>query len=414
MKNLIKVAFLTSITTAAIVYVLLEWPPLRSSARGPEVSWASPGGSGAEPTAEPARLEASPDADEQNNIEVYRKYSAGVVNIASKVIARDQFLRAYPVEAGSGSGVVLDASGNIVTNFHVIEPSLVPESRGELEVTLADRSKYPGKIVGTDPSNDLAVIKIDAPADKIHPIPLGRSNTLLVGQKVLAIGNPFGYERTLTVGVVSALNRSIRAETGQVIDNIIQTDAAINPGNSGGPLLNRAGEVIGINSQIISPGGGDNAGNVGIGFAIPADTVKKISTDLVSFGYVKRPWVGLPLGHDIISLEEIPQRLLRQLGINVDEGYMVTNLPDGSPMIAAGLRPARLVQYGFYTYPVGGDILIGFQGKPIASMPDVASAIDRMKKGDKVTFTIIRGNQKMDLTATLQETPPPSQARRSR
>ncbi len=403
MKNLIKVAFLTSVTTAAIVYVLLEWRPLRSAgARPPEVSWAEPG----EPAPLPApaaALQANvpPDGDEQNNIDVYRKYSPGVVNIASTTLARDIFLRPYPVEAGTGSGVILDSNGNIGTNYHVVEDSL---NGGELEVTLADQTKYKAKVVGTDPNNDLAVIKIDAPADKLHPIPIGRSSGLQVGQKVLAIGNPYGYERTLTTGVISALGRSIRAETGQVIENIIQTDAAINPGNSGGPLLNRAGQIIGINAQIVSPSG---AGNVGIGFAIPADTVSRIVSDLIAYGYVKRPWVGLVMS-DLFPMEGYPDRLAAQLGITPSRGYMVMDLRPGSPMATAGIRAARQqVQYGFRIYPVGGDVLIAFQGKEITSLPDVATDIDHRKAGDKVTFTILRGTQQMDIAVTLQETPPP-------
>lgn len=401
MRNLIKVAILTSVTTAAIVYVLLEWRPLRSAgARSPEVTWAEPG-TGTLPTATPA-AESAPDSDEQNNIEVYRKYSPGVVNIASTILARDIFLNAFPVEAGTGSGVILDTNGNIGTNFHVVEPAL--KGGGELEVTLADRTKYKAKLVGIDPSNDLAVIKIEAPTGKLHRIPIGRSAGLQVGQKVLAIGNPYGYERTLTTGVISALGRSIRSETGQVIENIIQTDAAINPGNSGGPLLNRTGEIIGINAQIVSPGG---AGNVGIGFAIPADTVDRIVRDLISYGYVKRPWVGLNMS-ELFPIEAYPERLLAQLGIPPTRGYMVGDLPEGSPMAAAGIRSARQqVQYGFRIYPVGGDILVSFQGKEITSLPDFMTEIDHLKVGEKVAFAILRGAQKMNVSVTLQVTPPP-------
>jgi len=353
------------------------------------------------PAAAASPAEIAPDGDEQNNIDVYRKYSPGVVNIASTILQRDIFLRPFSVEAGTGSGVILDANGNIGTNFHVVEPAL---NSGELEVTLADRTKYKAKLTGIDPSNDLAVIKIDAPGGKLHPIPIGRSAGLQVGQKVLAIGNPYGYERTLTTGVISALGRSIRSETGQVIENIIQTDAAINPGNSGGPLLNRSGEIIGINAQIVSPGG---AGSVGIGFAIPADTVSRIVGDLISYGYVKRPWAGFRPS-DLFPMEGFPDRLSSQLGITPSQGYMVMDLPEGSPMAAAGIRAARQqVQYGFRIYPVGGDVLLAFQGKAITSVPDVGTEIDHLKSGDKVKFTILRGTQRMDISVTLQETPPP-------
>jgi S1-C subfamily serine protease len=399
MKNLTKVAFLTSLTTAAIVYVLLEWRPLRSAgARSPEVTWAEPG------TAAPAAAiaaAAAADDDEQNNIDIYKKYSPGVVNIASTTLARDFFLRPFPVEAGTGSGAILDLNGNVVTNFHVVEASM---NGGDIEVTLADKSKYKARIVGVDPSNDLAVIRIDAPKDKLHSIPLGKSNALLVGQKVLAIGNPYGLERTLTTGIISALGRSIEAENGRIIENIIQTDAAINPGNSGGPLLNRAGEIIGINAAIVSP---TNSGNVGIGFAIPADTVGRVVADLLAYGYVKRPYVGLS-AQDLFPMEGFPEPLATRLGIPQSRGFMVINLRPGTPMAQAGIRAAQQqYQFGFRIYPAGGDILVGFQGKDIVNLSELATAIDHQKAGDKVTFTILRGNQKMDVSVTLQETPPP-------
>jgi S1-C subfamily serine protease len=400
MKNPIKVAFLTSLTTAAIVYVLLEWRPLRSAgARAPEVSWAEPGTavSGAA-----AAAAVAADDDEQNNIDIYKKYSPGVVNIASTALARDFFLRPFPVEAGTGSGAILDLNGNIVTNFHVVEGSM---NGGDIEVTLADKSKYKARVVGIDPSNDLAVIRIDAPKAKLHTIPVGKSAGLLVGQKVLAIGNPYGLERTLTTGVISALGRSIEAENGRIIENIIQTDAAINPGNSGGPLLNRAGEIIGINAAIVSP---TNSGNVGIGFAIPAETVTRVVTDLLAYGYVKRPYVGLSV-RDLFPMEGYPQPLADRLGIPASRGFMVINLRPGTPMAQAGIRAAQeQYQFGLQIYPAGGDILVGFEGKDFATLPELAGAIDHFKAGDKVTFTILRGSRKMDVPVTLQETPAPS------
>jgi S1-C subfamily serine protease len=397
MKNLIKVAFLASLTTAAIVYVMLEWRPLRAGARSPEVSWAEPG------TAIPAAAITAPapaeaDDDEQNNIDIYKKYSQSVVNIASTVLARDFFLRPFPVEAGTGSGAMIDTKGNIVTNFHVVEPSLSPNG-GELEVTLADKSKYKAMIVGVDPSNDLALIKIDAPQSKLRPIPIGTSGGLLVGQKVLAIGNPYGLEGTLTTGVISALGRSIEAENRRIIENIIQTDAAINPGNSGGPLLNRSGEIIGINAAIVSP---SNSGNVGIGFAIPADTVRRVVGDITTYGYVRRPYVGVG---DVISMNQYPEDLLRRLGISTTKGFMVMSVAPGSPAAKAGMRPGQRIRYGYREYGRDGDILIGFNGKDVTSVQELATQIDHHKAGDKVTFTVLRGNQKINLVVTLEETP---------
>ena len=400
MNTLIKVAFLTSISTAALVYVLLEWRPMRTEgSRGPEVSWAATEVSRTTTAAEAAALPAAPDnPDEQNNIEIYRKYSAGVVNITSTALAMNFRYQVFPVEAGTGSGLIVDSNGTIVTNYHVIQPSL---NGGGIEVTLADKTKYKATVVGTDESNDLAVVKILAPKDKLLPIPLGKSTGLLVGQKVLAIGNPFGFERTLTTGIISATGRSIQAENRRIIENIIQTDAAINPGNSGGPLLNSSGEVIGINAQIVSPSSG---GSVGIGFAIPVDTVKRVVGDILSFGYVKRPYVGLG---DTYPMEGYPEDLGRRLGIPPSRGFMLLEVRRGSPAAQAGLRPASSqARVGFRIYPVGGDILIGFEGKEISSPQQVAAEIDHHKADERVTFTILRGGQKMDVPIVLQETPP--------
>jgi len=398
MKTLIKVAFLTSITTAAVVYVLLEWRPLRTEgARVPEVTWAQPAAIpvSTPAAAAPARA-GSLSLDEQNNIEIYRKYSAGVVNVTSSALALNSRFQVVPVEQGTGSGVILDSNGNIVTNYHVIEPSLV--DGGGLEVTLADKTKYQARIVGKDKSNDLAVIKIEAPKERLSAIPLGQSAGLLVGQKVLAIGNPFGYERTLTSGIISATGRSIQAENGRIIENIIQTDAAINPGNSGGPLLNSSGEMIGINAQIVSP----SSGSIGIGFAIPSDTVRRVVDDLIKYGYVKRPYVGIGR---VWPMDDYPMALAQQLGIPPNRGFMIWEVAPGSPAAQAGIRPAtRSARWRFSTYPVGGDILVAFEGKEISSLPEVAAAIDHHKGGDRVIFTILRGGQKMDIPVVLRET----------
>ena len=403
-NNVLKIAFLSSLTTAALVYVLVEWRPLRSETLPtPEVSWAA----GGEPVS-PGLIAALPqpdgrfEADEQNNIDIYKKYSAGVVNITSTTIRVDIFRQlAVPVEAGSGSGAILDDKGHIVTNFHVIEPSV---QRGELIVTLADKSQLKATIVGFDASSDLAVIKIDLPADKPPVIPLGTSKDLVVGQKVLAIGNPFGYERTLTTGIISATGRSIQAENGRVIRDIIQTDAAINSGNSGGPLLNSRGEMIGINSAILSPA---QSGNIGIGFAIPADTVRRVVGDLISVGYVRRPDHGITYA---VSMELYPEPLLTQLGIPTQEGFMIYDVAPNGPAARAGIRPAtRQIIYRQRRYRVDGDILLAFDGQAIASEQELWSAMDRHKAGDKVAFTIQRGKQKLDIPVVLQEAPPPNQ-----
>ena len=387
MKNIIKVAFLSSIITAAMVYVVLEWRPLRSeTARAPEVSWASSVASS--PAAVPAvRL----SDEERNNIEVYQKYSQGVVNITTTTVGYDFFLRPVPMESGTGSGAIIDTQGHIVTNFHVIREA------ERLEVTLPDKTKHIAKVVGSDPNNDLAVIQIDLPRAGLIPIPVGTSKGLQVGQKVLAIGNPYGLERTLTTGIISSLGRSIQAENGRVIEDIIQTDAAINPGNSGGPLLNSEGQIIGINTAIVS-------GGVGLGFAIPADTVRRITSDLVTLGYVRRPYLGVSQ-RGLIALIDVPW-LADGLRLSTEVGLLVVTVQPNSPAALAGIHGAsQEVIVRNYRVPAGGDVILAFQGKEVNSLQDLAREIDRYKPGDKVAVTILRGNKKTDLPVVLQEAP---------
>ena len=387
MKNIIKVAFLSSIITAAMVYVVLEWRPLRSeTARAPEVSWASSVASS--PAAVPA---ARLSDEERNNIEVYQKYSQGVVNITTTTVGYDFFLRPVPMESGTGSGAIIDTQGHIVTNFHVIREA------ERLEVTLPDKTKHIAKVVGSDPNNDLAVIQIDLPRAGLIPIPVGTSKGLQVGQKVLAIGNPYGLERSLTTGIISSLGRSIQAENGRVIEDIIQTDAAINPGNSGGPLLNSEGQIIGINTAIVS-------GGVGLGFAIPADTVRRITSDLVTLGYVRRPYLGVSQ-RGLIALMDVPW-LADGLRLSTEVGLLVVTVQPNTPAALAGIHGAsQEVIVRNYRVPAGGDVILAFQGKEVNSLQDLAREIDRYKPGDKVAVTILRGNKKTDLPVVLQEAP---------
>ena len=392
MRNLIKVAFLSSIITAAMVYVLLEWRPLRSElSRPPEVSWAS-SPSGATSPAGPAAAPLTDD--ERNNIEVYQKYSQGVVNITSTSVACcDFFLRPVP-QSGMGSGAIIDAQGHIVTNFHVVQDAEL------LEVTLPNKTKHKARVVGTDPNNDLAVIQIDARTG-LTPIPLGTSKGLQVGQKVLAIGNPFGLDRTMTTGIISALGRSIQAPNGRIIDDIIQTDASINHGNSGGPLLNNQGQIIGINTAIFSP---NDTGNYGIGFAIPADTVRRIADELVRLGYVRHAYLGVdPRG--LIPLADI-RGLADALDVNTEGGLLVINVPPNGPLAEAGIREAnRRVRVGNVVLPAGGDVILAIQGKNVNSFLELATEVDRYKPGERITVTVLRGNRKIDLQVTLQELP---------
>jgi len=389
MKNLLKVAFLSSLITAAVVYVILEWKPLRSEfSRPPEVSWASTP-AGITTAVPPAGL----SEEERNNIEIYQRYSPGVVNITTTTIGYDFFLRPVPMESGTGSGAVIDDQGHIVTNFHVVRGAET------LEVTLPDKSKHEARVIGADPDNDLAVIQISVPRGRLISIPLGASKGLQVGQKVLAIGNPYGLERTLTTGVISSLGRSIQAENGRIIEDIIQTDAAINPGNSGGPLLNSQGQMIGINTAIYSP---SNSGSVGIGFAIPADTVRRITGDLLTTGYVRHLWLGVG---STVNLADFPD-LANALRLGTDRGLMIIETYQNSPASRAGLRGATdVVRVGRRRLPVGGDVILEFQGKAINSAQELASEIDHYKAGDKVTVTVLRGNRKVDIPVTLEEAP---------
>jgi S1-C subfamily serine protease len=326
--------------------------------------------------------------EEEINIRVYRAASPAVVNITTTAVAYDFFLNAIPKE-GTGSGAIIDRSGHILTNFHVIDGAR------RLEVTLADGSKWPAQPVGADPSNDLAVIKIDAPADKLTILPLGDSSKLIVGQKVLVIGNPFGFERTLTGGIVSSVGRSIRAENGRLIRGIIQTDAAINPGNSGGPLLNSSGEVIGVSTAIFSPSGG----SVGVGFAVPINTAKRIISELITRGYVARPYLGVA-GHMIFPA------LAQALRLPVTEGIMVVEVTPGSPAQRAGIRGGdRAVQVGNMIVRVGGDIITEVDQVKVRTFEELSDFIDSKQPGDTVSLTFNRQGKINVVEVRLRERP---------
>jgi putative serine protease PepD len=329
------------------------------------------------------------DDDEANNIEIYKRVSPAVVNITSTTVDFDFFFNAMPKQ-GSGSGSIIDAEGHILTNYHVIE-----EAR-TLEVTLSDKHKLKAKPVGIDPSNDLAVIQIETSRKSpLEFVQMGSSSNLQVGQKVLAIGNPFGLEGTLTTGVISSLRRSIRAENGKLIDDVIQTDAAINPGNSGGPLLNSRGELIGINSQIFSMSGG----NIGIGFAVPVNTAKRIIPDLISEGRVRRPYVRL-YGY------EITPELAEALDLPVDHGFLIARVQPDDSFGQAGIRGGRQAYLvGNSMMILGGDILAEVDGQSIDSKPQLDRIIDNKKPGEAVTVKIYRQNRPMTLKVALIERP---------
>ncbi len=327
--------------------------------------------------------------EERIVIGVYKKVSPAVVHIASIAVAYDFFFNQVP-QAGTGSGFLIDEQGHIVTNNHVVEDAR------SLEVTLADGTKVPATLVGRDPNNDLAVIKISVPGRALPVIPLGDSAALQVGQLAIAIGNPFGLDRTITTGVISSLNRSLRAENNREMRGIIQTDAAINPGNSGGPLLNSRGEVIGINTAIFSPSGG----SVGIGFAIPVNTAKRLVPQLIATGRVRHPWLG-------IAGITLSSDLARALDLPVEKGVLVAQVYPRSPAARAGLRGGqRRVRVGNTILAVGGDILTAADGKPVESMDRLVAYLDDEKGvGQAVELTLRRGKETVRLSVTLGELP---------
>jgi S1-C subfamily serine protease len=323
------------------------------------------------------------DPEEQNNITVYKRNIPAVVNITSRAMAFDFFYGLVPQE-GQGSGFIIDKEGHILTNYHVIA-----EAR-QVEVTLHNRRKYKAQVIGTDRSHDLAVIKISAP--DLTPATLGDSKSLVVGQKVYAIGNPFGLAGTLTQGIVSSI-RSVSEPDGTKIDEAIQTDAAINPGNSGGPLLNYHGEVIGINSIIASSVGQ----SAGIGFAIPINTAKAVLNDLVTIGRVRRPALGirsLPIGPE----------LAQEIGLPADYGVLIVQVVPGGAADRAGLKGGNERAYlGNTPIMLGGDLIVAIDGQPIEDQRDLSDMMNQHRAGDTVTVTIYRGKKKMDVKVTLGE-----------
>ena len=327
--------------------------------------------------------------EEEAVISVYRSASLGVVHITSTVLSQDFFFRVVP-ERGSGSGFVVDEKGLILTNNHVVE------NAETIEVTLADKIKVPAKLVGRDPSNDLAVIRINPGKESLVPLRLGNSAQLQVGQTAIAIGNPFGLERTVTRGVVSALGRSLKSDSGRQIRNVIQTDAAINPGNSGGPLLNSRGEVIGVNTAIFTPSGG----SVGIGFAVPANTVKRLRPQLIAKGRASHTWMG-------INGLDINLAVAKALSLPAKEGVMISQVAANGPAARAGLRGSqRRVRVGNYMVTVGGDIIQTLDGQKIASVDDLTAFLDEHKiVGDEVRVEALRDGKPLAVTVRLGELP---------
>ncbi|CAI9111042.1 OLC1v1011175C1 [Oldenlandia corymbosa var. corymbosa] len=321
-------------------------------------------------------------SDELATVRLFQENTPSVVYITNLASKQDAFtLDIFEVPQGSGSGFVWDKDGHIVTNYHVIRGA------SDLRVTLADQSTYDAKVVGSDQDKDVAVLRISAPKEKLRPIPVGVSADLLVGQKVFAIGNPFGLDHTLTTGVISGLRREISsAATGRPIQDVIQTDAAINPGNSGGPLLDSSGSLIGINTAIYSPSGASS----GVGFSIPVDTVSGIVDQIVRFGKVTRPILGIKFA---------PDQSVEQLGVS---GVLVLDAPPDGPAGKAGLKPTKRDAYGRL---ILGDIIVSVNGKKVSNGSDLYRILDQCKVGEKVTVEVLRDDHIEKIPVTLEPKP---------
>jgi len=334
-----------------------------------------------DPNAEPRAVTPRADlvADEKATIEIFREASPAVVYITSTELGRSFFgVDVFEIPRGVGSGFIYDREGHIVTNFHVIQDGT------RWTVTLADESQWPARVVGFEPDKDIAVLKIEAPKERLKPITVGTSHDLQVGQKVLAIGNPFGFDQTLTVGVVSALGREIESVTGRKIRGVVQTDAAINPGNSGGPLLDSAGRLIGVNTQIASPSGA----SAGIGFAVPVDIVNDIVPDIIRYGRVLRPGLGVNLFQD---------RQTRRVGIR---GLLIDSVAENSGAALAGLRGTAVDRRGYIRQL--GDVIVKIDDQEVSTVNGLKDVLESHKVGDKVRVTYIRDDEVREARIKLQ------------
>lgn len=330
--------------------------------------------------------------EELRNIEIFEKYHTAVVNITTQVVVGyNLFLEAVPREGAAGSGAIIDRRGIILTNYHVVEGAY------KVYITFSDKSQLEGEVIGTDPQNDLSIISFDPGERDLTTIPLGQSEDLRVGQKVLALGNPFALELTMTTGIVSGLNRPLQNESGYIIKDMIQTNASINPGNSGGPLLNMKGELIGINTMIYSPSGG----SVGIGFAVPVDTAVRVLPDLLESGKVNRGWIN-------IEAVQLYPTLIRYAGLDVSEGLLVSRIRSGGAAEEAGIIPGtrqNAVRTTNGIIYLGGDIITGLDTSPITSLMDLYNFLEDKKPGDIVTVQVMRNGKLKELELILEERP---------
>ena len=376
------------IGVAVVLIAAAYWAGARWGPRQPVRVGAGPLGESGVTPANYAKLDAALTDEESINVRVYRQASPAVANILTKATEYDFFMDPVPVE-GAGSGFLIDPRGYILTNNHVVEGAQT------IEVVLGDQSRYPAKFIGADQRNDVALIKIEPKGKALPVLQLGDSGTIQVGQKVLAIGNPFGFQSTLTTGVVSALGRTVQTSQTTFIDEAIQTDAAINRGNSGGPLINSHGEVIGINSAIYTPTGT----TAGIGFAIPINTAKRIAHDLITDGRVHQAFLGIqsfPVGGYLSQALDLP----------VKDGLLVQTVTRGGPAAASGIRGGdQVALLGMQRLYIGGDVIVAIDGQKVASNLDVNLALNKKRPGDNVTLTLYRGGKKMDVSIKLGERP---------
>jgi len=362
---------LPGIILVGTVAVVLTWYVTRGSGPSPLLN----------PKAQPLPVTPRGDLadDEKSTIEIFKTASPSVTYITNLGVRRERFsLEPTEVQQGTGSGFVYDTDGHVVTNLHVIREA------SAVRVTLADHSSWSARLVGFAADKDLAVLKIDAPAEQLRPLPLGESGNLLVGQKVFAIGNPFGLDQTLTTGVVSALGREIRSLSGRMIRDVIQTDAAINPGNSGGPLLDSAGRLIGVNTQIASPSGA----SAGIGFAVPVDIVRRVVPELIRHGKIVRPGLGVIM---------LPDQVTRQLEL---QGVLIGEVREGSAAARAGLRGT--VVGGDGRVQQLGDLITKIDDVKVDDFNDLLDALEKHAVGDQVTVSYERDGKAHDTRITLQ------------
>jgi S1-C subfamily serine protease len=386
-----RISVLRPLAVIAILILVAYWAGARWGPRGPISVEAVPPvmvDKGEVRNVSLAERDAALSNDEVLNVRIYRQTSPAVANVLTKATEYDFWMDPVPVE-GAGSGFVIDGKGYILTNFHVVQGAQT------IEVVLGDQSRYTAKFIGADQRNDVALLKVEPKGKPLMALSLGDSAALQVGQKVLAIGNPFGFQSTLTTGVVSALGRTVQTSQTTFIDQAVQTDAAINRGNSGGPLINSHGEVIGINSAIYTPSGT----TAGIGFAIPINTAKRIAHDLITDGRVHQAFLGV---------ETIPinESFAEALGLPAQEGLLVQTTTRGGPAAEAGIRGGdRVAQAGMRRFYVGGDVLTAIDGQKIANRVDVDLMLNKKRPGEEVTITLFRGGKKMDLQVKLGERP---------